>query len=103
MMQAPRAEPFAVAGAGAHDEGQPLGMLGVDVALLDRGMQHFRNAALHETGRADDVAIIDQRNGLLGRDDLVLHWMNLSPGAVPSGGAAGWPGVPLSGSRSLSC
>ena len=73
MMQAPGAQPLAVAGAGTHDQRQPLGLLRIDEALFERGVQHFGDAALHEARGANDIAVIDERNGLLGRDDLVLQ------------------------------
>ena len=38
VMQAAGAQPFAVAGAGAHDEGQTARGLRFDEALLERGV-----------------------------------------------------------------
>ena len=52
MMQAAGAKTFAVAGAGAHDQRQVARRAGFDEALLQRGMQRFRNTTLDKPGRA---------------------------------------------------
>ena len=97
MMQAAGAEAFAVAGARAHDQRQIARGFGFDKAFLERGMERFRDAALHEPGRANDVAVADQRDGFIGRHDFVLHG-GVSPGSATlwrrrreAAVAAGWP------------
>ena len=66
MMQAAGAETFAVAGAGAHDERQVARRAGFDEALLQRGVQSFRNAALDKAGRRDDITFADERDRFVG-------------------------------------
>ena len=44
---------------------------GFDEALLQRGVQRFRNTALDKPGRRDNVTFADERDGLIGRNDFV--------------------------------
>ena len=78
VMQAAGPEPFAVAGAGGHDEGQVLGVAGLDEALFQSHMERLRDAALDETARGYDIIVSDERDRLLQRGDLVIrHFLQL--------------------------
>ena len=66
MMQAAGAKTFAVAGAGAHDERQVARRACFDVALLQRGVQSFRNTTLDKPGRRDDITFTDERDRFVG-------------------------------------
>lgn len=48
MVQAARAEPFAVTGTRRHDQGEPTGRSGLDEPLLEGGVEGLRDAALDE-------------------------------------------------------
>ena len=74
VIEAAGAQPLTVAGAGGHDQRQIARMLGLDKALLQRRMQRFGNAALHETCRRHHVIVANKRNRLIGADHLVGHF-----------------------------
>ena len=101
-MQAAGAETFAVAGARAHDQRQAPRVLRFDEALLQRRVQRLRNAALHEAGGGDDVVVADQRDGFVGRNDLVLHHVAFPLGLLSGRCPAGQAGTrPSGGARYL--
>ncbi len=83
VMQTAGAEAFAVAGARTHDERQVTRATCFDVALLECRMQSFGDAALDEAGRRDDIAFVDERNGFIGRNDLVLEHAFAFPRVAP--------------------
>ena len=55
------------------------------IALLERDQQFVRRSDADKPGRADGIAVADNGDGLIGRDDLVFHHLrvNLSRPAIP--------------------
>ena len=91
-MQAAGAEPFAVAGAGAHDQGETARSCRFDETLLERGVQRFRNAALDKPCRRDNGTFANSRDGLIGRNDFVgKHAMRFPGHSLGFGGVSTGP------------
>jgi len=73
---------LAVPGCGREDERQVARRFGVDEALLERSDQHFGRADPHEARAAHCVAVADQRDRLVGGDDLVFAHTALTAGCL---------------------
>ena len=63
---------FPVTRRGREHEREIPGRLGLDEAALQCGEQFLGSSDAHEARAADRVAVSDQRDRLIGRDDLVL-------------------------------